>query len=232
MSQSNEGFHSRVIERRAGLLAGLTTIAILIGGIVEVIPMYTVDEDKLTVTEPYTPLEVAGRDIYVREGCYNCHSQMVRPMRSDVLRYGTWSRAAEYQHDRPFQLGSRRIGPDLARVGGKWPNAWHYRHMEDPRSTTSNSIMPNYGWLLRRNIDPKDVEASLRALRTTGEDYSRADIENVEQTLREEAQVIVDDLAESGIETTWDKEIIALIAYLQSLGTDLDTITAEEGTSP
>lgn len=228
MSENKEGFHSRVIETRAGLMAVLATIAILIGGLVEVIPMYTIEADKMIETEPYSPLEVAGRDIYVGEGCYNCHSQMVRPMRSDVLRYGTWSRAEEYQYDRPFQLGSRRIGPDLARVGSKWPNAWHYRHMEDPRSVSPNSIMPGYRWMLTSKIDPKDIAKSLRALQILGDGYTDEQIENIEALLREEGQVIVDDLAASDIETTWDTKVVAIIAYLQSLGTQIDEIMAAE----
>ncbi len=229
MSENQESFHSRVIERRAGLMAVLTTICILIGGIVEIIPMYTVGAAHIVETPPYTPLQVAGRDIYVREGCYNCHSQMVRPMRSDVLRYGgQWSRAAEYQHDRPFQLGSRRLGPDLARVGGRWSNSWHYRHMEDPRAMTPDSIMPAYAWLLRRKIRPNAVKASLRALRTAGEPYDDGTINNSAMLLEAEGQMIVDDLAGSGITTTWDTEVVALIAYLQRLGTDIGAITAAE----
>lgn len=227
MSQG-EGFHSKVIETRAGLMALLTTIAILIGGLVEVIPMYTVEKGEIVDTDPYTPLELAGRDLYVSNGCYNCHSQMVRPMRSDVLRYGTWSRAAEYQHDRPFQLGSRRIGPDLARVGTKWPNAWHYRHMEDPRSMSPDSIMPSYKWMLDATIHPKRVGQSMKALQRLGDGYTDEQIANVEALLREEAQVIVDDLAENDIETSWDKQIVAMIAYLQSLGIHIDAITAAE----
>src|SRR5688572_28550021 len=117
--------------------------------------MYTVADNRAeAVGTPYTPIEVAGRDIYVREGCYNCHSQMIRPMRAETLRYGPWSRASEYVWDRPFQLGSRRIGPDLQRVGGKYPDAWHYEHMKDPRTTSPGSIMPGYPWLAEDRVDP------------------------------------------------------------------------------
>lgn len=228
----DQGFHSRVIERRAGLMGVLTTIAILIGGMVEIIPMYLIDDSSMPETEPYTPLEVAGRDIYVAEGCYNCHSQMVRPMRSDVTRYGEWSRAAEYQHDQPFQLGSRRIGPDLAREGGVRVNAWHYRHFEDPRSMTRDSIMPNYPWLLTQKFEVDDVLASMRALRAVGTPYSDEDMSTAAETLESEARAIAADLAAAGIESPWDAKVIALIAYIQSLGTDLESILEAEAGAP
>ena len=133
-------WHRRVFEGNAALFAVAATIAILIGGIVEIVPMFTpAGPEHSEAITPYTPLEVAGRDIYISEGCYLCHSQWVRPMRAEILRYGPWSRAWEYQYDRPFQLGSRRIGPDLHRIGNKYPDAWHYEHMRDPRSTTPGS---------------------------------------------------------------------------------------------
>ena len=137
-------FHRRVFEANIVNFAIWATIAILIGGIVEIVPMFTPAGPEVSPdVTPYTALEVAGRDIYVAEGCYLCHSQWVRPMRAEILRYGPWSRAWEYQYDRPFQLGSRRIGPDLHRIGGKYPDAWHYEHMRDPRSTTPGSVMPS-----------------------------------------------------------------------------------------
>ena len=213
-------FHRRVLEARGGLFAVVTTIAILIGGIVEIVPMYTAGAGPETAdwVTPYSPLEVAGRDIYIREGCYLCHSQWVRPMRAEVLRYGEWSRAPEYQFDRPFLLGSRRMGPDLHRVGQKYPDAWHYEHMRDPRSTSPGSVMPPYPWLLRATIDSDDIQASVRALKKSGVPYTEADVEGVASSLTAQAQQIVTSLAGANLETTADKEIVALIAYLQRLG--------------
>jgi cytochrome c oxidase cbb3-type subunit I/II len=217
-----ERFHRRVLENKAGLFAVVTTIAISIGGIVEIVPMFTqaAGPEKPDWVSPYTPLEVAGRDIYIREGCYVCHSQMVRPMRAELLRYGEWTRAGEYRYDHPFLLGSRRIGPDLQRVGGKYPDAWHYEHMRDPRSTTPGSVMPMYAWLLERSIDPADVQASVSALRKVGVSYSDADVSGVAASLAQQGQAIVARLATAGIQTAPDREIVALIAYLQRLGQD------------
>jgi cytochrome c oxidase cbb3-type subunit I/II len=163
---------------------------------------------------------VAGRDIYIREGCYLCHSQMVRPMRAEILRYGEWTRAGEYAYDHPFLLGSRRTGPDLQRVGGKYPDAWHYEHMRDPRSTSPGSIMPTYRWLLTQRYDTADVVASLRALRRVGLPYSDHDLAGAPASMRAQAEGIVGRLAGGGIQTTPDREIVAMIAYLQRLGRD------------
>jgi cytochrome c oxidase cbb3-type subunit I/II len=215
-------FHRRYLEGKVAVFAVVTTIAILIGGLVEIVPMYTAGAGPETgdwVT-PYTPLEVAGRDIYIREGCYLCHSQWVRPMRSEVLRYGEWSRAPEYQYDRPFLLGSRRMGPDLHRIGGKYPDAWHYEHMRDPRSTSPGSVMPTYPWLLTDSYDAQDVQASVRALKRAGVPYSDGEVEGVAASIANQGEGIVTALAGSGIETPADREIIALIAYLQRLGRD------------
>jgi cytochrome c oxidase cbb3-type subunit I/II len=226
MSGKNHGsewnWHRSLVEHRAALMAVATTVAISIGGIVEIIPMYSlsVGPESMEGVEPYTPLELAGRDIYVREGCYNCHSQMVRPFRSETLRYGPWSRAGEYAYDRPFQLGSRRIGPDLHRLGGKYPDAWHYEHMRDPRSTSPGSIMPPYEWLLTDTYDVEDVTASVVAMQKLGVPYTDEDVANVDKLVGEQAGGIVERLASAGIDTTPDKEIIALTAYLQRLGKD------------
>jgi cytochrome c oxidase cbb3-type subunit I/II len=213
-------FHRRVLESRGGLFAVFTTIAILIGGIVEIVPMYTAGAGPETAdwVTPYTPLEIAGRDIYIREGCYLCHSQWVRPMRAEVLRYGEWSRAPEYQFDRPFLLGSRRMGPDLHRLAQKYPDAWHYQHMLDPRSTSPGSVMPPYPWLLTSKVDPGNVQASIRALKKAGVPYTDADVEGVAASLQAQGQEIVTSLAGAELETTADTEIVALIAYLQRLG--------------
>lgn len=217
-----EHWHRRVLEGRLGLFAILTTVVVSVGGLAEIVPMFSakLGPEPLRGVTPYTPLEIAGRDIYIREGCYVCHSQMVRPMRSELLRYGEWSRAGEYAYDHPFLLGSRRIGPDLQRVGGKYPDAWHYEHLRDPRSTSPGSIMPKYGWLLERTIDPADVQASLRALAKVGVPYSEADIAGAPAQLARQGDSIVRNLAAMGIRTSRDREIVAVIAYLQRLGRD------------
>lgn len=233
--QQSGGFHRRVIEGHLGLFAILTTLAILVGGMVEIIPMFTAKAGppSLPGVTPYTPLEVAGRDIYIREGCYTCHSQMVRPMRSELLRYGEWTRSGEYAYDHPFLLGSRRIGPDLQRVGGKYPDAWHYEHMRNPRSTSPGSIMPDYPWLLRDRYDPADIQASLRALSKVGVPYTAEEIANAPAAMQAQAQEIVGRLAGSKITAEPDREIIALIAYLQRLGKDgRAAIAAGQGGGP
>ena len=219
-NESKPYWHRQLLEPRAGLFAILTTVMISIGGLVEIVPMFTVKANRAATetVAPYTPLEVAGRDIYIREGCYVCHSQMVRPFRDETLRYGQWSRSEEYVWDRPFLLGSRRIGPDLHRVGGKYPDAWHYEHMKDPRSITTQSLMPPYPWLHEWKIDPEDVRASVVALSRVGTPYSDADIANVPAQLQQQGTEIAERMATAGIEVEWDHEIIALTAYLQRLG--------------
>ena len=219
---SKDPFHRRVLEGKAALFAIVTTVAISIGGIVEIVPMFTTaaGPERATWVTPYTPLEVAGRDIYIKEGCYVCHSQMVRPMRAELLRYGEWSRAAEYQYDHPFLLGSRRIGPDLQRLGAKYPDAWHYEHMRDPRSMTPGSVMPAYPWLIDGVVDPADVLASLRALRKVGVPYTDAEIDGATAGMQAQAAAIVARLAQQNITVVPDREIVALIAYLQRLGQD------------
>jgi cytochrome c oxidase cbb3-type subunit I/II len=215
--------HRRIFEGKATVFAIATTVAISIGGIVEIVPMFTatsISWERAGYVTPYTPLEVAGRDIYVREGCYLCHSQMVRPMRAEILRYGEWTRAAEYQYDRPFLLGSRRLGPDLQRVGGKYPDAWHFEHMRDPRTTSPGSVMPTYPWLHRSKIDPADITASMVALRRAGTPYTGVDEASVTARLQSQGTTITTSLATSGIEAQWDDEIVALIAYLQRLGVE------------
>lgn len=219
---SREPLHRRLLEGRAALFAIVTTVVISIGGLVEIVPLFSAAPgaswERAGWVTPYTPLEVAGRDIYIREGCMACHSQMIRPMRAEMLRYGEWSRAAEYQYDRPFLLGSRRTGPDLQREGGRRPDAWHYEHMKDPRSMTAGSIMPTYPWLLTYKIDPADVTASLVALAAVGTPYTATDEASVAKALRDQANEIVVSLSRAGVTAEWDDEIVALTAYLQRLG--------------
>ena len=219
---SQDHWHRRLLEHRGGMFAVLSVVAISIGSLVELVPMFAVDytPEEVEGIEPYTPLEVVGRDIYVREGCYLCHSQWVRPFRSETLRYGPWSRAEEYVYDRPFQLGSRRIGPDLHRVGGKYNDAWHYEHMKDPRATSPGSIMPPYPWLLEWSYTSDDVAASIRALSALGHPYDTVTLADPGAAALRQADEVVGRLADSNIEVAPDREIVALIAYLQRLGVD------------
>lgn len=220
-NNQQEHWHRRLLEHRAALFAVLTTVALSVGGIVEIVPMFTLhaESDAANRLAPYSPLEVAGRDIYMREGCVGCHSQMVRPFRSETLRYGgDWSRSEEYVWDRPFLLGSRRTGPDLHRVGKKYSDSWHYDHMKDPRSMASNSIMPPYPWLLEWKVDSGDVQASMWALKMAGTPYTDAQIQGAPEDMKKQGEAIVARLAEGGRSAEHDDEIVALIAYLQSLG--------------
>ena len=232
--ESEKGYgqaHRRLLEGKSATMAVATAIAISIGGLVEIIPMFTASANTTLPewVEPYTPLEVAGRDIYIREGCYLCHSQWVRPMRAEVLRYGPWSRSEEYVYDRPFLLGSRRMGPDLHRIGGKYPDAWHFEHMRNPRSTSPGSVMPPYPWLIDATIDPDDVGASVRALQRLGTPYPDALVADVQASLQTQGRQIVDNLQTAGIQSEWNTEIVALIAYLQRLGSDARTVYADQG---
>ena len=218
-----DGFHRRVIEARGGTMAILTAIAISIGGLVEIVPMFSakLGPEHLAGVTPLSPLEAAGRDIYIREGCVTCHSQMIRPTRAEMLRYGEWTRAGEYEYDHPFLLGSRRIGPDLQRVGGKYPDAWHYQHMKDPRSTSPGSIMPNYPWLYGARVDPLEVAATVRTLRKVGVPYTTMrPSRRSRNRCSTEGSAIVASLRTGGFTAEPDEEIVALIAYLQRLGKD------------
>jgi cytochrome c oxidase cbb3-type subunit I/II len=217
-------FH-RVLEGKPMFFTVLAILAILVGGMVEVIPMYLIKENVPTIesVKPYTPLEVMGRDIYIREGCLGCHSQMIRPFRSETERYGDYSKAGEFVYDHPFLWGSERKGPDLAREGGKYPDAWHFTHMDDPRSTSPGSIMPRYSWLLTQKIDRDALPGRIGALRRVGVPYP-AEFENgaAQKDLDAQAAGIVANLKQGAIKTAEpDQEIVALIAYLQRLGTDI-----------
>jgi cytochrome c oxidase cbb3-type subunit I/II len=173
-------------------------------------------EDRKQI--PYTPLELAGRDIYVREGCYTCHSQMIRTLKPDVLRYGDYSRLGESIYDHPYQWGSKRNGPDLARVGGKYPHLWHLRHMEDPRSVSVGSNMPPYPWLLTNDTDVAALPAKLSVQRTLGVPYPNWTPEQIKARVDAQAKGIADELRKNGAYVAPEKEIVALIAYLQHLG--------------
>ena len=217
-----DSWHRRVIEAKGGTMAIFTAIAISVGGLVEITPMFSakLGPEHLAGVTPLTPLEAAGRDIYIREGCFTCHSQMIRPTRAEMLRYGEWTRAGEYEYDHPFLLGSRRIGPDLQRVGGKYPDAWHYQHMKDPRSTSPGSVMPTYPWLYTAKVDPLEVAATVRTLRKVGVPYDDQTIADIPQQIQAEGTAIVASLKTGGFTAAPDDEIVALIAYLQRLGKD------------
>jgi len=240
--QKGEDFHNW-LERRGVLFTILALIATAIGGAVEIIPTIFIDSNipKLEAVKPYTPLEVEGRDIYVREGCYNCHSQMIRPFRSEVERYGPYSKAGEYVYDHPFQWGSKRTGPDLLREGGKRPNLWHFNHIYEPESMMYGSIMPNYQWIVTSDLETSDIKDKLKSLRALGtklkdgtEYYTDEYIEKAPELLAKQAKAIAADLEANNVTSTEayakafgnekvdlsKKEIVALIAYLQRLGTD------------
>jgi cytochrome c oxidase cbb3-type subunit I/II len=198
-------------------------IAILIGGIIEIVPMYVIPSNIPTIktVKPYTPLELEGRDIYVSEGCYTCHSQLVRPFRSETARYGEYSKAGEFVYDHPFQWGSKRIGPDLHRVGGKYPNAWHFQHMLDPQSISPGTIMPPFPWLADDEVDSDLIPKKIRAMQSIGVPYPDAYDIYATKDYMTQAKGIVEDLKTAGIETQPSKKIVALIAYLQRLGIDI-----------
>ncbi len=233
------------IETNAGLLIILTLAVISIGGLVEIVPLFYISDtvEEVDGVRPYTPLEQRGRDIYIREGCYACHSQMIRPFRDEMLRYGHYSLAAESQYDHPFQWGSKRTGPDLARVGGKYSNEWQVQHLIDPQSVVPESIMPGYPWLAENDLRYSDIEARLRALRRVGVPYSLTDEEyeaNVERFGEEVARWLDINRAEENLvaqaqsgnfdgDPSRITEMDALVAYLQVLGTMVDFTQYDEG---
>ncbi len=220
--QPNRHWHSWIERRPMFMLVG-SLIVVAIGGMIEMIPTFMVKSNIPTIAsvKPYTPLELQGRDIYVREGCYLCHSQMIRPFRSEVVRYGEYSKAGEFVYDHPFQWGSKRTGPDLARIGGKYPNSWHFNHMYEPSSISPGSIMPNYPWLFTDNIDTGTTAAKIRAMITLGVPYERGYDKRANADLMKQADGIVKTLATDKITAKSQKEIIAVIAYLQRVGTDI-----------
>jgi len=216
----------RWIERKPVQFLVMTLLVILIGGAVEFVPSFLIKSNVPTISsvKPYTPLELQGRDIYVREGCYTCHSQMVRPFRSETARYGEYSKAGEFVYDHPFQWGSKRTGPDLAREGTqkiRKPNSWHFNHMYEPSSISPGSIMPRYPWLFENDIDVSLTEAKIKAMQTLGVPYEKGYEKMANDDLKKQANAIVADLRKENIKAMPEKEIIALIAYLQRLGTDI-----------
>ena len=195
----------QTLEKNSALLIVLIVLVVLVGGLVEIVPLYfqRSTTEPVAGLKPYAPLALAGRDIYIREGCYNCHSQMIRPFRAETERYGSYSVAGEFVYDRPFQWGSKRTGPDLARVGGRYSDAWHRVHLDNPRDVVPESNMPAYPWLAKTPANAGDIEAKLRVLRKLGHPYSD------------------DDIAGAKTALAGKTEQDALIVYLQGLGTAL-----------
>lgn len=219
----SERSQHRRLERKPMLFMVLSLIAILIGGLVEMIPTFTVSDNipKIEAVKPYTALELTGRDLYIREGCVNCHSQTIRPFRSETARYGEYSKAGEFVYDHPFLWGSKRTGPDLHRIGGKYPNKWHFDHMLDPTITSPGSIMPPYPWLIDQEISYKYLNAKMKAMRNLGVPYSDDEVDNALEHAQAQAATIAKDLAANQVQVEPTKEIVAIIAYLQRLGTDI-----------
>jgi len=245
---AGETYHTW-LERKPIKLTIFATIAILIGGIVQIVPTILVKSNIPTITsvKPYTPLELEGRDLYIREGCVGCHSQMIRPFRSEVERYGEYAKAGEFVYDHPFLWGSKRTGPDLLRIGGKYSDSWHLNHMYDPQSTSSGSIMPAYQWLVRNEHDRSGIQSKMEAMVSLGVPYTEEEIANAATSMEEQSIQIEENLysdpdfvksyeedkkiaAENGSEFVEmrDREIVSLIAYLQRLGTDIKVKETDE----
>ena len=246
-----EGFHSW-LERKPVQLTILATVAILIGGIIQIVPTILVKSNIPTITsvKPYTPLELEGRDIYIREGCVSCHSQMIRPFRSEVERYGEYSKAGEYVYDHPFLWGSKRTGPDLLRIGGKYSDNWHFNHMYDPQSTSAGSIMPNFKWLITDKNDRSNIQTKMETMVKLGVPYTEEEIANAQASMDAQATQIQENLyndpdfvasyeadkkyaQENGLPFVEmkDREIVSLIAYIQRLGTDIKIKNPENSTT-
>lgn len=244
---AGEGYHNW-LERRPVQLTLLATVAILIGGIVQIVPTIMVKSNIPTISsvQPYTPLELEGRDIYIREGCVGCHSQMIRPFRSEVERYGEYSKAGEYVYDHPFLWGSKRTGPDLMRIGGKYSDSWHLNHFYDPQSISAGSIMPSYKWIILDELDKSDTENKMEVMVTLGVPYTPQDIARAQEWMTEQGISIEENLytdpdfaknydadkanaKENNVEFVEmrNREIVALIAYIQRLGTDIKITTNE-----
>lgn len=221
-THSKQYWH-RWIEARPIQMLVISLILVAIGGILELVPTFLIKSNIPTIAsvKPYTPLELQGRDIYIREGCYLCHSQMVRPFRDEVARYGEYSKAGEFVYDHPFQWGSKRTGPDLARIGGKYPDSWHYNHMLEPQSMSPGSIMPSYTWLFENKIDTAITPAKIRAMQTLGVPYPAGYDKVANTDLMAQANLIRINLKIEKLITPADAEIVAMIAYLQRVGIDI-----------
>ncbi|AWU94627.1 cytochrome-c oxidase, cbb3-type subunit II [Azospirillum ramasamyi] len=234
MAQEKKGFSHDLIERNTLLLIVLVLITVSIGGLVQIVPLFTIEStiEKVEGVRPYSPLELAGQNIYYREGCYNCHSQQIRPFRDEVERYGHYSLAAESMYDHPFQWGSKRTGPDLARVGGKYSNDWQVAHLVDPRAVVPESIMPGYAWMKDRPLNYGDIADHLKALKIVGVPYTDEHIANAKADLEAQKNPDADT---SGLMKRYPKAVVAnftgnktvtemdaLVAYLQVLGTMVD----------
>ncbi|MFM8849010.1 MAG: cytochrome-c oxidase, cbb3-type subunit I [Cytophagales bacterium] len=223
----SDGYWHHVLENKPVLFTALALVAILIGGVIELVPTFLIKSNVPTIAsvKPYTPLEIHGRDIYIREGCVNCHSQLIRPFRSEVQRYdpknGEYSKSGEYVYDHPFLWGSKRTGPDLHRIGGKYADSWHYRHMLTPQEVSTGSIMPAYPWLYEQIIDKSLTAGKIKALRTVGVPYADGYEDVANEELDVQAKKIVEGLKMEGYESQPEAEIVALIAYLQRLGVDI-----------
>lgn len=230
-----------VIEKNASLLLVGSLVVVMIGGIVEIAPLFYLENtiEKVDGVRPYSPLELVGRNIYVREGCYACHSQMIRPFRDEVERYGHYSLAAESMYDHSFQWGSKRTGPDLARVGGRYSNEWHVQHMIEPRSVVPESVMPSYGFLMNNPVRTSNIAAELKANIAVGVPYTQDMVDNALADLKAQADPDADS---SGLEERYPKAVVgdfdgnprvlsemdALVAYLQMLGTLVDFSTYDQ----
>ncbi|MCB0327951.1 MAG: cytochrome-c oxidase, cbb3-type subunit II, partial [Bdellovibrionales bacterium] len=219
------------LEGKTLLFTVLTFVAILIGGAAQIIPAIVIERavPMKGQASPYTALELAGRDVYIREGCNNCHTQMVRSLLSETIRYGKASESWEFAYDHPHLWGSKRTGPDLARVGGKYPDLWHYKHMINPRSTSFGSLMPDYAFLENKSLEFQGLSDKLQSMKHLGVPYSDQEIELASDHAKTQAQQIVDRLAVDGIETNSNSELLAMIAYLQKLGMDA---RSENGQTP
>jgi len=234
----------KVIEKNSILMLVLTLLVVSIGGLVEIVPLFYLEStiEKVKGVRPYSPLELSGRNIYIREGCYNCHSQMIRPLRDEAERYGHYSLAAESMYDHPFQWGSKRTGPDLARVGGRYSDEWHTTHLRNPRDVVPESVMPAYSWLEQNELKVPDIKADLIANSRVGVPYTDEMIENAEADLKAQVNPDADDI--DGLLARYPKaqvrdfdgnperlsELDAVIAYLQMLGTLVDFTSYDPAT--
>ncbi len=225
--EGHDPYRHRILERKPVLFLVLALVAVAFGGLVEAIPTFLIRSNipSIKAVQPYTPLELEGRDIYVSEGCYNCHSQMVRPFRSETERYGEYSKAGEYVYDHPFQWGSKRTGPDLHREGGKFPDAWHWNHLIDPTTMSPGSIMPRFLWLATQKVDASDTPTKIRVMRKLGVPYPDGYDTLAVADMKAQADKIVLGLSAAQITADPQSKLIALIAYLQRLGIDIKTQT-------